>query len=213
MSDKAKDIIEWIYCIIIAFVIAILIKCFIGTPTIVKQESMYPTLHPNDRVILSKIFKDKKEMPNRGDIITFEAPSKTKYEKNEVDLNNPVAIYDNEPTNIFSKFAKNVLDVGKTCYIKRVIGLPGDEIEIKNGKVYVNGSELEEDYLDGSVETKMEGLGYFNDFIVPQNCAFAMGDNRTKSMDCRSFGCIPLNKIEGRVVIRFWPLNKLGKVK
>ena len=53
----------------------------------------------------------------------------------------------------------------------------------------------------------------FNDFIVPEGYVFAMGDNRTKSTDCRSFGCIPADKIEGIVIFRFWPFNVFGKVK
>ena len=54
--------------------------------------------------------------------------------------------------------------------------------------------------------------GNFTGFTVPENCVFCLGDNRTGSRDCRSFGCIPLEKIEGKVLFRFWPLNKFGKV-
>lgn len=54
--------------------------------------------------------------------------------------------------------------------------------------------------------------GVYSDLIVPENCVFAMGDNRAGSTDCREFGCIPLDKIEGKVWIRFWPFNLFGKV-
>ena len=53
----------------------------------------------------------------------------------------------------------------------------------------------------------------FSDFVVPEGCIFAMGDNRTRSTDCRAFGCIPLEKIEGKVVLRFWPFDVFGTVK
>ena len=122
-----------------------------------------------------------------------------------------VAKYENEPTNIFSKFVKYVLEIGKESYIKRVIALPGEHVEIKEGKVYINGEELDEPYLQDGVVTDVEGPG-FSDFVVPENTVFAMGDNRTHSTDCRAFGCIPLEKIESTVAIRIWPLNKWGHV-
>ena len=54
---------------------------------------------------------------------------------------------------------------------------------------------------------------FFTNFTVPENCVFSMGDNRTGSTDCRAFGCIPLEKIEGTVAIRFWPTSKFGGVE
>ena len=115
-------------------------------------------------------------------------------------------------TNFFENFSYNVLEIGKTSYIKRVIGLPGDHVQIKNGKVYINEEELEEDYLQPGIITD-DAEGIFYDIIVPENTVFAMGDNRNSSVDCRGFGCIPLEKIEGKVLIRFWPLNEFGKVE
>src|SRR5574344_225724 len=211
MNSRLKNIIEWIYCIIIAVVIALLIKYFVGTPTVVKMVSMYPTLQQNDRLILNRLTRTTKTMPNRGDIITFEAPSKNKYTADEVDLTNPVAKYENEPTNLWGKFVYHVLEIGKTSYIKRVIALPGEHVQIKDDKVYIDGTLLQEDYLDASVKTK--ATGQFYDFVVPEKCVFAMGDNRPNSMDCREFGCIPLEKIESKVVLRFWPFNTFGTVK
>ena len=70
---------------------------------------------------------------------------------------------------------------------------------------------LEENYLQPGIVTDVVGTG-FTDFIVPENCVFAMGDNRGGSTDCRRFGCIPLEKIESKVAIRFWPLNLFGKI-
>ena len=105
-----------------------------------------------------------------------------------------------------------ILEIKKDSYIKRVIGLPGEHVQIKDGKVYINGEELQEDYLQSGIVTDVLGVG-FDDFVVPENCVFAMGDNRSHSTDCRSFGCIPLKKIESKVWIRIWPLNLFGKVK
>ncbi len=211
MSDKTKNIIEWIECIVIAIVLAVLIRYFIGTPTIVKKRSMYPTLKQDERLILNRWGRTTKKMPERGDIITFEAPSKMALSAEEVDLNNPVAVYTNQPKNIFSKFTYYVLEWGKQSFIKRVIGLPGEHIKIEDGKVYINGEEYKEDYLQEDVKTTASGV--FTDFVVPENYVFAMGDNRAESTDCRSFGCIPLEKIEGKVVLRFFPFNRFGKVE
>lgn len=211
MNPKIKEILEWVYCIIIAIVLALLFRYFIGTPTIVKQVSMYPTLEQDQRLWLNRWNRTTKKLPERGEIITFEAPSKKSFTSSEKNNENAVAVYEDEPTNIFGKFTKYVLEIGKESYIKRVIALPGEHVEIKNGKVYINGEELDEPYLQSGVVTDVDDTG-FSDFVVPENTVFAMGDNRTHSTDCRVFGCIPLEKIESTVAIRIWPLNKWGKV-
>ena len=212
MNEKVKDVLEWIYCIVIAVVLALLFRYYIGTPTIVKQVSMYPTLVQDQRLWLNRWGRTTKKMPDRGDIITFEAPSKKTYTYSEIDRDNPIAKYEDEPTGLWSKFIYYVLELGKDSYIKRVIALPGEHVEIKDGEVYINGEELQEDYLQDGIVTDVMGAG-FSDFIVPENCVFAMGDNRNHSTDCRAFGCIPLEKIESKVWIRIWPLNLWGKVE
>ena len=172
---------------------------------------MYPTLVQDQRLWLNRWGRTTKTLPERGDIITFEAPSKKMYAESEIDQSNPIAKYENEPTNIFGKFTKYVLEIGKESYIKRVIALPGEHIQIKDGKVYINNNELEENYLQNGIVTDLLGAG-FTDLVVPENTLFLMGDNRPESKDCRNFGCIPLEKIESKVAIRIWPLNVFGKV-
>jgi len=207
MIDKkavAKEIFEWFYCIVIAIALALLIRYFVGTPTEVRQTSMYPTLKQGERLILNRLPRTFNETYQRGDIITFEAPKRNL-------ATNTKATYDVELNNWFEEFVYYVLEVDKTSYIKRVIALPGEHVQIANGKVYINGKELQEDYLQENVitEAKNENL---TDFVVPEGYIFAIGDNRQNSTDCREFGCIPINKIESKVWIRFWPLNLFGKV-
>ena len=215
MKSTLREIMEWLICIIIAVVLALVVRYFIGTPTIVQQTSMSPTLEPNDRLWLNRWGRTTKKIPDRGQIITFEAPSVIRVEK--IDYDNPVAIYNYEPQGLLEKFSYYVLETGKKSYIKRVIALPGEHVEIKKGSVYINGKKLQEDYLTAGVVTDMiQGTrdeGFFTDFIVPENCVYALGDNRTGSTDCRSFGCVPLEKIEGTVSIRFWPTSKFGGVE
>ena len=205
INDTVKEVLEWIYCIVIALVLALLIRYFVGTPTIVKQPSMYPTLKQNQRLILNRLSRTFKETPERGDIITFEAPSDSYAESTK-------AIYENEPNNWWSKFTYYVLEINKKSYIKRVIALPGEQVKIADGKVYIDGEELKEEYLQDGVVTEAQNPNLI-EFKVPDDCVFAMGDNRLQSSDCRVFGCIPIDKIESKVWIRFWPFDVFGKVK
>ncbi len=209
MSSSVKEVLEWVYCIIIALVLAMLFRYFIGTPTIVKMDSMYPTLIQNQRLWLNRWGRTTHTLPKRGQIITFEEPAKIEYSSSEIDKNNPVAKYDERHG--MDWFVKNFLEIGKRSYIKRVIALPGEHVQIKDDKVYINGEALDEPYLQPGIVTDLLGNG-FDDFTVPENTVFAMGDNRTHSTDCRAFGCIPLEKIESTVSIRIWPLNVWGKV-
>lgn len=206
MKLNYKEMLEWGYCIIIAIVLALLVRYYIGTPTIVQQESMYPTLIEGHRLILNRWNRTIGKAYERGDIITFEAPTNQSVESQD----NPVAIYANEPKGIFSKFVYYVLELNKRSFIKRVVGLEGEHVQIKDGKVFINGNELKEDYLQPDVITSSTGL---TDFIVPEGYVFAIGDNRPKSTDCRVFGCIPIEKIEGKVVLRFWPFNVFGTIE
>lgn len=212
-KNVIKEILEWGYCVIIAITLALLFRYYLGTPTVVQQQSMQTTLMPGNRLILSRLTRITKGTYKKGDIITFEAPSTTIMASANVDFDNPVARYDNEPKGIWSKFVYYVLELNKTSYIKRVIGVAGDHIEIKDDKVYLNGELLQEDYLDKDTPTNMGTYGLFSDIVVPEGYVFVMGDNREHSTDSRCFGCIPVSKIEGKVWIRFWPFSKFGKVK
>lgn len=147
ISPKVKEILEWVYCFVIAVILALLVRYYIGTPTIVKQPSMYPTLKQDQRLILDRVSRTIHTEIQRGDIVTFEAPSKNYISVLEADLSNPVAQYENEPNGLFNRFVYFVLEFNKVSYIKRVIGLPGEHVKIENGCVYINGKKLEEDYL------------------------------------------------------------------
>lgn len=215
MKSTLREISEWLICIIIAVALALLVRYYIGTPTVVQQTSMYPTLQENERLWLNRWGRTTNKMPERGDIITFEAPSVTRVEK--IDYDNPVAVYNYKPQGLLNKFSYYVLESDKKSYIKRVIGLPEEYIEIKDGAVYIDGEKLEEDYLpSGTVTDMIQGSrteSVFTNFTVPENCVFVLGDNRSGSTDSRSFGCIPLEKIEGTVSFRFWPFSKFGGVE
>ncbi len=210
-KENLKEVIEWIICIVFAVVLALIVKHYVFTPTLVNQFSMEPTLHSGDRLILNRLCITMNDEIKRGDIITFEAPSLTRPEEAIYDEENPVATYfDRKDKSKLSNFVYYTLEFNKTSYIKRVIAVAGDHIKIEDGKVYLNGELLKEEYLSSDVYTEKNGM--FCDLTVPEGYVYAMGDNRPDSMDCRAFGCIPLEKVESRVAFRFWPLNKFGKV-
>jgi signal peptidase I len=100
-------------------------------------------------------------------------------------------------------------------YIKRIVGLPGDRVMVKDGRVYLNGQLLDESgYLDSRIRTRSgayarEGLT----LTVPQGAYFVLGDNRDNSSDSRDWGAVPHENMVGRAWVRYWPLNKLGVVE
>ena len=211
-KSLTKEIIEWILCFIIAVTIALLVRYYIGTPTVVRNVSMNPTLVEGQRLWLNRFSKTTGKKLERGDIVTFEAPSTTEIKKYDLDLSNPVAKYERKVEGVFNKFTYYVLEINKTSFIKRVIGLPGEHVRIAEGSVYIDGEKLEESYLPEGLVTDMKN-GLVNDFTVPDGTYFLLGDNRPDSTDSRFFGCIPYEKIESVVAFRFWPFNLFGEVK
>ena len=212
MSDKVKDILEWILCIVVALVLAFLFRFYIATPTVVQHKSMYPTLIPGDRLILNRTFRITNKKPEVGDIVTFEAPinGNENFTTEKIDQSNPVAKF-KTVEGLFTRFFYYKIEVSKISYIKRVIATEGQHVVIKDNKVIINGNVLDESkYLSSDVVTTSD---VYNDFIVPEGHVFCMGDNRTQSIDCRVFGCIPYDKIEGIVKFRFWPFDKWGSVE
>lgn len=100
-------------------------------------------------------------------------------------------------------------------YIKRVIGLPGDVIEVDNGNVYINGRPLDQEaYLDILIKT--QGGAYLKEGVpmkVPENSYFVMGDNRAGSSDSREWGLVPFKEIIGIAFLVYWPPDKAGLIK
>jgi signal peptidase I len=94
-------------------------------------------------------------------------------------------------------------------FIKRVIGLAGDRIQIDDGRVFVNGKLLEEDY----VPSKYDDQRSYPELVVPPNSYFVLGDHRTMSNDSRDFGPVDASFIYGKAVFGYWPMEKLGRLR
>jgi signal peptidase I len=182
----------------IALLIAFLVKTFVAQAYYIPSESMVPQLKVGDRVVVSKL-SYRLHKPRRGDIIVFDAPPGATGLKTE------------SKGKGVPRVARNVLEAvglrqpSTEEFIKRVIGLPGDTVEGRNGKVYVNGLELVEPYLHGNVTTSD-----FGPVKVPKGRLWLMGDNRDNSEDSRVFGTVPESTVVGRAVVRPWPLNRLA---
>ena len=209
-KDKVKkELIEWVFCFVIAYIIYLFVNYFIGSISGVKQTSMNPTAVEGDKIILQRTVVFKRDI-NRGDIVTFVSPTSlpNTTEPTTYTLSKDAAKASYEDMNVFETIMYDFFSIGKASYIKRVIGIGGDHVYIdKSGDVYVNDVKLEEPYLnDGTTDLN----GRYVDVIVPEGYLYVMGDNRLHSMDSRCFGCIPIEKIDGYVLTRVWPFNKLG---
>lgn len=101
---------------------------------------------------------------------------------------------------------------GDKQLIKRIIAFGGEKIDIKDGKVYINGEILEEPYLKG-IPTPGMGSPKYESILVPEGHFYAMGDNRANSGDSRSFGPVDNSSLNGRAIFRFYPFDKLGALK
>ena len=102
---------------------------------------------------------------------------------------------------------------GSKYLIKRVIGLPGDNIEYKNNKLFINGKKIEEYFLDKETNTEdfsLTTLGYEK---IPKDMYLVLGDNRENSLDSREIGLVKRKDILGKIKLRIWPINKFGRVK
>ena len=124
-----------------------------------------------------------------GDLVFL---SKIHYKINDV-KRNEIIIFENN---------------GVKNLIKRVIGLPGEKIEYKDNKLYINDKAYEEEYLGKDVVTYDFKTSDVGPEIIPDNCYLVLGDNRTNSQDSRELGCIKKEQIIGKVITRFWPINK-----
>ena len=100
---------------------------------------------------------------------------------------------------------------GNDPLIKRVVGLPGDELELRDGEVYIDGDPLDEPYLERDpCKPGLPKTCSFGPVNVPKGHYFMMGDNRTNSLDSRFFGPVPEDDVLGEALVRFWPAGRAG---
>ena len=191
-----KEIRNLIFPILGAFLIASLINSKVFARVQVQQESMENTLYGDQQLIVDKLSYNFAR-PKRGDIIIFleNGQTGTIIEDTAIFLNNIKSVFKNTEQD--------------KRLVKRVIGIPGDEVSIKDGYVYVNGEKLNESYVKGQTFSDEEKYS----IRVTANKLFVLGDNRPISRDSRTFGLINYNQVEGKAVFRVFPFNKIGALK
>lgn len=185
MNTFLHEVYEWIYSIIIALAIAMVIHIFFFQPTRVSGESMMPTLHNGEYLIVSKWNHVLGEVPNYGDIVIID--SRVQYPRTWKD---DVA----EPMNNYMAFFNHDLQT-KNIWVKRVIGRPGDTLDFHDGKVWRNGEPLDEPYINEPMEYSRKG-----EIKIPEGYVFCMGDNRNHSSDSRFIGPVPIDHVLGHVI-------------
>lgn len=176
---KKKAVIKEIVFYASVIVIALLIRYFVGGTMFVQGDSMEGTFQNNDVVVEEKVSYYFSE-PKYGDVVIVN------------DVINPFEVNGKEKK-----------------LIKRVIGVPGDTIEVKNGVLLLNGEKVNEPYIKEKMEQD------FDKITVKKGTYFVMGDNRNNSLDSRILGSIPKEKIDGRIVLELWGdvFNTSFKVK
>lgn len=202
-----KEIWEWFYTIAIALIIVVIIKGFLFDIVRVDGPSMNPTLTNNDRLVITKLgYK-----PAAGDIIILDSHYKSRnsfYSECESASGKKLSIF--EKVFMYFNLPK---ELKHRYYVKRIIGMPGDTVDIKDGHVYVNDKELDEPYFDGITQITDFSVSY--PVTVEDGNVFVMGDNRSNSTDSRSssLGLVPIKAIEGKSSFRIWPFNTIGKTE
>ncbi len=183
MPSWLRRVRTFVIVIVIALAAAWALRTFVVAPYYVPSASMEPTLHGcsncNDDHVLVQKLSYDFHDPERGDIVVFNNPGKR-----------------------WAQAKDKVL-------IKRVIGVPGDRLRIRDRKVFVNGQRLDEPYVNKSCHGTTPNGGP-STYKVPKGDLFVMGDNRCDSEDSRVFGFVPIDKVIGKAFIIFWPLSRFG---
>jgi signal peptidase I len=185
MGSRVKsEIIAWFW-VILAFM---LINGTLGQARVIPSGSMENTLLIGDHLIMSRLGYDAGVPFTNWHVPLWRSPRRQQ-----------IIIF------------KPPYDTSLPDYVKRVIGLPGETVDVHDGAVWINGKKLEENYTIGRTEppSKSSLIGDFPGlpYTVPENCYFVMGDNRENSLDSRYWGCVPRNDILGTPVIIYMSLE------
>lgn len=192
--SMTKEIVETIAFVVVAVII---IRFFIGEIRWIPSGSMRPTLVEGDRIFVERVSRFYKA-PERGDVMIFYPPF------TGIDIS-------------FSGVLRRLTGFGckDIAYIKRIVGMPGDKVEIRENSdgshdVLINDKILEEPYIQSKYEyIRCNEKMMCGPFVVPEGNYFMMGDNRGNSQDSRFWGLLPGDRFIGRAIFLFWPLKNI----
>lgn len=183
LADSTRSQVIWrqlrenLLILFVALTLALLIRTFVAEPRYIPSDSMLPSLQVGDRLVVDKLTYYFRG-PTTGDIVVFDPP----------------------PQLQIQGYAKD------QAFIKRVIGTPGEVVNISNGKVYLNQKPLAENYIAEPPDYQ------WGPQVVPEGEFFVMGDNRNNSNDSHIWGFLPKQNIIGRACFRFWPIDRVGAI-
>ncbi|MXY46052.1 MAG: signal peptidase I [Chloroflexi bacterium] len=188
MRAAIREIIE---TIILSLLLFIGIQFTVQTYQ-VEGASMYPTLSQGQYLLVNKVIYRHLNVGETVDIAAHK------------DDESPGShIFPFHPPQRGEVVVFNAPEDPTRDFVKRVMGVPGDMVEIRNGRTYINGTRLQEDYAE------LDDFDEMEEFIVPANSYFVMGDNRRHSNDSRDWGTVPLEHIVGRAWVRYWPPHEI----
>lgn len=182
----------------VALIVAVLIKTFLFQAFFIPSGSMKETLQINDRVLVNKIAFSVGDLA-QGDVIVFDDPR---------------AGFEGPEEGVVDSAVRNLLEsVGLAApqseFIKRIIGLPGDVVELRANQLYVNDQAVNEPYLaESAIPPSTCSGSEFGPLEVPEGRILVMGDNRCHSSDGRSFGPIPIDDVVGKAFVIIWPPSR-----
>jgi len=190
MVKKKTVLWEWIESILIAFILAMVIRTFVIQAFKIPTGSMRMTLLEGDAILVNKFlygakipFTDKRlpavRQPKRGDVVVFIFPGDTKKD-----------------------------------FIKRLVGVEGDSVEITNGTIYVNDKPVTEPGFNSNYYYNRGDFGEAGKkIVVPKNSYFVLGDNSASSQDSRYWGFVPKSNVLGKAILIYWPPNRIRLIK
>ncbi len=192
-SRASRIAIDGMVLVVAIVVITTVLRTLVAQAFYIPSLSMAPQLQVQDRIVVSKL-SYRLHGVRRGDVVVFDAPGQLEPPSRP----KPLAVRALHAV----LEGVNVVKPTTTEYVKRVVGLPGEEVAARGGSLYVNGQRLVEPYLPAGVQTED-----FNPVTVPPARLFVMGDNRGSSFDSRRFGPIERSSVVGRAVVKVWPVG------